>query len=177
VNFAFSWGYWGLQTWLPTLLQQRGLTLPESYGFIALSAVCMFPGYVAASFLTGRLGRKKVMIAFVVASALAGYGFANASSLTSLYFFNFVLAFFSLGAWGVWDTWNSELYPTRIRVVGSSWGVVAQRIANTFAPAMVGVLVARATSFNTTVTFVNMFLVVTAVLAVFLPETEGHDLD
>jgi putative MFS transporter len=137
----------------------------------------MFPGYVAASFLTGRFGRKKVMIAFVVASALAGYGFANASNLTSLYFFNFVLSFFSLGAWGVWDTWNSELYPTRIRVVGSSWGVVAQRVANTFAPAMVGMLVARAAPFNTTVTFVNMFLVVTAALALLLPETEGRDLD
>lgn len=59
VNFTFSWGYWGLQTWLPTLLQQRGLSLPQSYGFIALSALCMIPGYMAAAYLTARLGRKK----------------------------------------------------------------------------------------------------------------------
>jgi len=177
LNFFFSWGYWGLQTWLPTLLSQRGLSLSQSYGFIALSAVCMFPGYVAASYLTGRFGRKRVMIGFVVASAIAGYGFANAPTLTSLYLFNFTLAFFSLGAWGVWDTWNSELYPTRIRAVGTSWGQVSQRVANTVAPAMVGVLVASSSSFNMTVTFIDLFLVATAVLALFLPETEGRDLD
>jgi len=176
VNLAFSWGYWGLQTWLPTLLQQRGLNLPQSYGFIALSAVCMIPGYVAASWLTGRFGRKRVMIVFVVASALAGFGFANAGDRTALYACNFLLSFFSLGAWGVWDTWMGELYPTRIRVVGFSWGVVAQRVANTVAPSVVGILVARYSSFNLTATFIDVFLVITAVLALFLPETEGHDL-
>lgn len=177
VNFSFSWGYWGLQTWLPTLLQQRGLDLPQSYGFIALSAVCMIPGYLAASWLTGRFGRKRVVIAFIVASALAGYGFANASDLPSLYAFNFLLAFFSLGAWGVWDTWMGELYPTRIRVIGYSWGVMAQRVANTLAPSVVGILIARSSSFNVTATFIDAFLVATAILATFLPETEGRDLD
>jgi MFS transporter, putative metabolite:H+ symporter len=177
VNFAFSWGYWGLQTWMPTLLQQRGLSLPQSYGFIALSAVCMIPGYLAASWLTGRFGRKRVVIAFVAASAIAGYGFANATDLPGLYASNFLLAFFSLGAWGVWDTWIGELYPTRIRVIGYSWGVMAQRVANTLAPSVVGLLIARSSSFNLTATFIDAFLVVTALLAMFLPETEGRDLD
>lgn len=176
INFAFSWGYWGLQTWLPTLLAQRGLSLPESYGFIALSAVCMIPGYITASFLTARFGRKWVMIAYVAISAVAGFGFANAASAEALYACNLILAFFSLGAWGVWDTWIGELYPTQVRVVGNSWAVFAQRLANTIAPTVVGVLVAQSASFNTTVTFINMFLFATAVLALFLPETEGKDL-
>lgn len=176
VNFSFSWGYWGLQTWLPTLLAQRGLSLPESYSFIALSAVCMIPGYISASFLTGRYGRKKVMIAYVALSAVAGFGFANATSVEALYLCNFLLAFFSLGAWGVWDTWIGELYPTGVRVIGYSWGVMAQRLANTVAPSVVGVLVAHSTSFSMTANFINMFLFATVILALFLPETEGEDL-
>lgn len=176
VNFTFSWGYWGLQTWLPTLLQERGLSLPQSYGFIALSALCMIPGYVAASFLTARIGRKWVVVTFVGVSALAGFGFANATDRVGLYACNFILAFFSMGAWGVWDTWLGELYPTRIRVVGYSWGIVAQRIANTAAPSVVGLLVASASSFNMTVGFINVFLLATALLAFLLPETEGRDL-
>lgn len=176
INFTFAWGYWGLQTWLPTLLQQRGLSLPQSYGFIAISALCMIPGYISASFLTGRFGRKKVMIAYVALSAVAGYVFANAQTQGALYFSNFALAFFSLGAWGVWDTWVGEMYATRLRTIGYSWAIFAQRVANFAAPAFIGFLVARGSSFNMTTTFINLFLVVTVLLALLLPETEGKEL-
>ena len=176
VNFTFNWGYWGLQTWLPTLLQQRGFNLPQSYGFIAISALCMIPGYVVASYLTGRYGRKWIMVGFVSASALAGFGFANAPSHLLLYVFNFLLAFFSLGAAGIWNTWSGEFYPTKVRVPGYSWGLAAGRLANIIAPSVVGFLVADSSSFNSTTTFINTFLFVTAALVLFLPETEGHDL-
>ncbi|KRP51195.1 MFS transporter [Pseudomonas poae] len=176
VNFTFSWGYWGLQTWLPTLLQQRGLSLPQSYGFIALSAVCMIPGYMAASWLTHRLGRKKVLIAFISAAVLAGYGFANSQSLEMLYLSNFALAFFSLGAWGVWGTWVSELYPTPLRTLGYGWAIFAQRLANILAPSLIGALVAYGASFNVTTTLINAFMLVSVLLVVFIPETEGEAL-
>jgi putative MFS transporter len=165
-----------LQTWLPTLLQQRGLSLPQSYGFIALSALCMIPGYMAASYLTGRFGRKKVIVTFISASVLAGYGFANAHSLEMLYLSNFALAFFSLGAWGVWGAWIGELYPTSLRTVGYGWAIFAQRVANVLAPSLIGALIAYGTSFNQTTSIINAFLLVTVILAAFMPETEGEAL-
>ncbi|WP_324658487.1 MFS transporter [Burkholderia thailandensis] len=177
LNFTFSWGYWGLQTWLPTLLQQRGLSVPQSYGFIAISALCMIPGYITASFLTGWIGRKKVLIAYIAAAAVSGYVFANASSMPAVYGANFALAFFSLGAWGVWDTWIAELYPTRVRTIGYSWAILAQRVANIIAPSFIGALVAHGTSFNMTTSIINVFMVTSAALAILLPETEGKDLD
>ncbi|WP_143498451.1 MULTISPECIES: MFS transporter [unclassified Pseudomonas] len=176
VNFTFSWGYWGLQTWLPTLLQQRGLSLPQSYSFIAWSAICMIPGYMVASYLTGRLGRKKVLIGFIAAAVVAGYGFANSQSMEMLYLSNFALAFFSLGAWGVWGTWVCELYPTSLRTLGYSWAALAQRIANVIAPTLIGMLVAYGSSFNMTTTIINMFMVATLFLVAFIPETEGKPL-
>ena len=176
VNFTFSWGYWGLQTWLPTLLQQRGLSLPQSYGFIAFSALCMIPGYMVASYLTSRLGRKQVVVSFIGAAVLAGYGFANAQTLEMLYLSNFALAFFSMGAWGVWDTWVGELYPTRLRLLGYSWAVFSQRVANILAPSLIGVLVALGTSFNMTTTLINGFMLASVLLALLIPETEGERL-
>ena len=176
VNFTFSWGYWGLQTWLPTLLQQRGLSLPQSYGFIALSALFMIPGYMAASWLTMRWGRKKTIIAFISASVVAGYGFANVQSLEMLYVSNFSLAFFSLGAWGVWGTWIGELYPTPLRTIGYGWAIFAQRVANIMAPSLIGALIAYGSSFNLTITLINGFMFVTVLLVLFIPETEGKAL-
>lgn len=176
VNFTFSWGYWGLQTWLPTLLQQRGLSLPQSYGFIALSALCMIPGYVAASYLTQRFGRKKIIISFISCSVVAGYAFANAQSLQMLYISNFALAFFSLGAWGVWAAWIGELYPTPLRTLGYGWAIFAQRVANVLAPSLIGALIAHGASFNLTTSVINGFLLVTVLLAACIPETEGEAL-
>jgi putative MFS transporter len=176
INFAFSWGYWGLTSWMPILLGKRGLSSPQGLKFMAISAVFMFPGYIASSYLPGKFGRKRVMFWFVLMSAVAGFGFACSRSLAQMYLFNFALSFFSLGAWGVWDTWMAELYPTEIRGVSYSLGLCAQRLANTLAPITIGAMLAANTSFPVTVSFISVFLVITFISSLFLPETEGQIL-
>ncbi|MFD1046973.1 MFS transporter, partial [Kibdelosporangium lantanae] len=177
LNFVFNWGYWGLQTWLPTLLMDRGLSLSTSLGFAALSALVMIPGYISASFLTQRYGRKWIFLIYVVAAALGGFWFATAATTFELYAGNFVLSFFSLGAWGVWNVWNMEFYPTALRGTASSWATTAQLGATTLAPSVVGALLANATGFTPTLLIINAFLTVTALLALPLPETEGKHLE
>ncbi|WP_026576163.1 MFS transporter [Bacillus sp. UNC438CL73TsuS30] len=176
VNFAFSFGYWGLYTWIPTLLQQKGLSMGQSMGFVALSAVAQIPGYLVSAQLTSRFGRKKVMFAFVLFAAIFGFAFAYSSNLTELYIFNFALAFFSLGAWGVWNTWFGEIYPTNIRGVGYSFGVAGQRWANTIAPSLIGFVIGLGWVFGATVSFIQVFMVVTLITILFIRETEGEIL-
>ena len=85
------------------------------------------------------------------------------------------MSFFSLGAWGVWNTWLGEIYDTRNRGAGTAWGVSAQRVANAIAPVAIGGILATS-SFLQTVSFIAMFLAVTFVAALYLPETEGQAL-
>lgn len=177
INFTFSWGYWGLQTWMPTLLEGRGLSASSSLSFIALSAVIMIPGYITASFLTGRFGRKWVFTGYVLAAAAGGFYFATASTATEMYIGMSLLAFFGQGAWGVWDTWLGELYPSAVRGSGFGLGVFGQRVANTIAPSLVGFLLAAATGTASTILFISTFLFVTVILGLFLPETEGSELE
>lgn len=175
INFCFSWGYWGLTSWLPTLLAEKGLSGGQGLGFLALSALFMFPGYISASFLTARFGRKKVMTIFVLLSTVAGFGFAYSQTVTQLYLWNFMLSFFSLGAWGIWNTWLGEIYATRTRGQGVAWGVMTQRVANSIAPIAIGAVLAGGT-FLQTVSFISIFLAITFVAALFLKETEGEIL-
>lgn len=177
INFSLSWGYWGLQTWLPGLLAERGLSLPGSFAFIALSALFMIPGYAAAAYLTPRLGRKGVFLLFVFMGVIGGMTFAYAGSLTWLYIGNFLMSFFAQGAWGVWDTWLGEIYPTKSRGKGYSVGISAQRVANALAPGLIGFLVAASFGFTPTVVFIEAFFIVALVLAIALPETEGRQLE
>ncbi|SHT16827.1 arabinose efflux permease family protein [Mycobacteroides abscessus subsp. abscessus] len=176
VNFCFSFGYWGLYTWIPTLLQQKGLSMGQSLGFVALSAIAQIPGYVAAAHLTSKYGRKKVMFAFVLLASIFGFAFAYSSNLFQLYTFNFVLGFFSLGAWGVWNTWFGEIYPTNVRGVGYSWGVGGQRWANTVAPSLIGFVIGLGWVFGATVSFIQIFMVITLITILFIRETEGEIL-
>lgn len=143
---------------------------------MAISALFMFPGYMVSSYLTGKYGRKKVMALFVFFAAVSGFGFANANTLQEMYIWNFALSFFSLGAWGVWDTWMAELYPTEVRGVSYSVGMTGQRVANAIAPSVIGAMLAINSSFLTTVSFISAFLVVTFVASLFLKETEGEIL-
>jgi len=147
INFCFAWGYWGMTTWLPPLLAERGLSTQQGLEFIALSALFMFPGYISAAYLTGKIGRKKVMLIYVALATVAGIGFGLSETSTQLYAWNFTLSFFSLGAWGIWNTWQGEVYATATRGPGVAWGVMLQRVANTIAPVVIGFVFA-ATGFE-----------------------------
>jgi len=177
INFLFSWGYWGLQTWLPTLLQERGLSLPGSYGFIALSTAWMIPGYLSAGWATRRFGRKPVMVTYVTLAAISGLVFALSHNLLLLYLGNFAMSFFNQGAWGVWNTWKSELYDTRTRTPGYSLAILAQRITNIIAPIIIGMLVAAGAGFMVIIGFIDLFIALTIILALMLPETEGQRIE
>jgi putative MFS transporter len=174
VNFCFCWGYWALASWMPLLLAKKGLSTPEGNEFMALTALIMFPGYMTASWLTGRYGRKKIMVAFVSLAAIFGFCFAQSRTLAQMYLWSFGLYFFNQGAWGVWDTWMGELYPTDVRGVGYSVGLTVQRVSNSLAPVVIGALLARNTSFSLTVSFISAFLVGTVLFTLFLDETEGE---
>jgi putative MFS transporter len=173
VNFCFCWGYWALASWMPLLLAKKGLSAPEGNEFMALTALIMFPGYMTASWLTARYGRKKIMVVFVSLAALFGFCFAQSMTLAQMYLGSFGLYFFNQGAWGVWDTWMGELYPTDVRGVGYSVGLTVQRVSNSLAPVVIGALLARNTTFSLTVSFISAFLVGTVIFTLFLNETEG----
>lgn len=176
INFCFSWGYWALASWMPILLEKQGLSRPQGDTFMAQSALAMFPGYMVASWLTSRYGRKKIMVLFVGCASVFGFCFAQSVTLAQMYLWNFGLFFFNQGAWGVWDTWMGEIYPTDVRGVGYSVGLTVQRVANAMAPVVIGGLLANNTSFSLTVSFISAFLVGTVIFSLFLQETEGEIL-
>jgi MFS transporter, putative metabolite:H+ symporter len=176
INLFFTFGYWALATWMPLLLAKQGLSLPQGDEFMALTALIMIPGYMSASWLTARFGRKKIMVAFIGLAAVFGFGFAQSKTLLQMYFWSFGLYFFNQGAWGVWDTWMGELYPTRVRGVSYSAGLTIQRVANSLAPFIIGAMLAQQASFSFTVSFISSFLVLAVIASMFLHETEGETL-
>ncbi|WP_198958364.1 MULTISPECIES: MFS transporter [Amycolatopsis] len=177
VSFTFSWGYWGLQTWLPVLLQGRGMSVSGALWFVAVTQLVSVPGYLLAAWLTRRQGRKRVFLWFVLASAAGGVLFGIAANAGQMYAGNLVLAFFSLGAWGIWNTWAGEALPTSLRGLGYAWITSAILLANTVSVPVIGAMMDHGVPSVAVIGSIVAFLVVALLAVLPLPETEGRALD
>ncbi len=129
---ALVFSYYGIFTWLPSLLLAKGFTLQEALWLNLAVAIFQIPGYYAAAALVDRLGRKPTLVAFLTCAAIGSFFFAGATlaaqpSVAAVIGWGAVIAFFNLGAWGVTYTYTPEQYPTAIRASGAGLAAGADR--------------------------------------------------
>ncbi|QIN29790.1 MFS transporter [Brevibacterium luteolum] len=176
ISFCYNWGYWGLQSWLPIFLQEKGLSISGSLGFVALSQLVAVPGYLSAAWLTRRLGRRWVFVAFAVGATLGGLIFAAAAGPVQMYIGNFMYAFFVLGSWGIWNTWSGEALPTKARGYGYATSSASLLLANAIAVPIVGWMIDSGWSITATVGSIAAFMAIGILTTFGIPETEGKAL-
>lgn len=176
ISFCYNWGYWGLQSWLPVLLQDKGLSVSGSLGFVALSQLFAVPGYLLAAWSTKRYGRRWVFFTFAVGATLGALLFGTASGSSQMYLGNIMFAFFILGSWGVWNTWSGEALPTKIRGVGYTASTASLLLASAIAVPVVGSMMDAGWSHTVVVGSIAAFMAVAVCGSFFMPETEGRTL-
>ncbi len=134
---ALVFSYYGIFTWLPSLLLAKGFTLREALWLNLAIAVFQIPGYYAAAALVDRIGRKVTLVAFLACAALGSFFFAGTilaaqPAVGAVLAWGAVIAFFNLGAWGVTYTYTPEQYPTAIRASGVGFAAGAGRLVGAF---------------------------------------------
>lgn len=180
---ALVFSYYGIFTWLPSLLIAKGFTLREALWLNLAIAVFQIPGYYAAAALVDRLGRKPTLVAFLTCAALGSFFFAGAAlaphpSVAEVVGWGAVIAFFNLGAWGVTYTYTPEQYPTAIRAGGAGLAAGAGRLVGAFAPSVVPLLLARTGSpYAVFVVFAAVMLAGALVVLALGEETRGRTLE
>lgn len=181
ITLVFS--YYGIFTWLPSLLVAKGFTLQQSLWLNLAIAVFQIPGYYAAAALVDRIGRKPTLVAFLACAAIGSFFFAGATlspapSVAAVIGWGAVIAFFNLGAWGVTYTYTPEQYPTAIRATGAGFAAGAGRLVGAFAPAIVGVMLVRLGSpYAVFLAFAMVMLAGALVVLALGEETRGKSLE
>lgn len=172
VWFGVSLSYYGVFTWIPSLLVADGFTLVRSFSFTLIITLAQLPGYAAAAWLIEAWGRRATLVTFLAGSAVAAmlYGFANAP--WQIIAAGCLLSFFNLGAWGALYAIGPELYPTSIRATGTGAAASFGRLASIIAPLIVPLLMAGAGPIALFTIFATAFAVAAAA-AYFLPEQRG----
>jgi putative MFS transporter len=175
--------YYGIFTWLPSLLATKGFSVREALALNFAIAVFQIPGYYAAAALVERLGRKPTLVAFLICAAIGSFFFAGATlaaqpSVAAVIGWGAVIAFFNLGAWGVTYTYTPELYPTAVRATGAGFAAGAGRLFGAFAPSLVPLLLVRFGSpYGVFVVFAAVMLAGALVVLVLGEETRGRTLE
>jgi putative MFS transporter len=141
---CFSTTY-GLASWLPTFYKTVfHLSLAQSLNYGLITQLVGFAGSALFAVLVDRIGRKPLLtIGFfaggIALLALYVSGVRSAEMLLVLISIGtFFMAAVSIGL----NLYTPELYPTRVRALGTSLGGAWQRVAAGIGPLVVGALLA-----------------------------------
>jgi MFS transporter, putative metabolite:H+ symporter len=134
----------GLNNWMPTLYNRvYGLSLDQSLRAGTLTNIAQVAVLIVCAFAIDKVGRRRWMTAcFVVGAALLfSLGYFGAGSVTAV----IALVTLSYGIVGSVNTvlylYTPEIYPTRMRAIGTGAASCWLRLASAAGPLLVGYLV------------------------------------
>ncbi|MCD2336520.1 MFS transporter [Bacillus cereus] len=175
--FCVVFSYYGMFLWLPSVMVLKGFSLIKSFQYVLIMTLAQLPGYFTAAWFIERLGRKFVLVTYLIGTACSAYLFGVADSLTVLIVAGMLLSFFNLGAWGVLYAYTPEQYPTVIRGTGAGMAAAFGRIGGILGPLLVGYLVASEASLSLIFTiFCGSILIGVFAVIILGQETKQREL-
>ncbi|KXY32561.1 MFS transporter [Bacillus sp. FSL K6-0067] len=175
--FSVVFSYYGMFLWLPSVMVLKGFSLIKSFQYVLIMTLAQLPGYFTAAWFIERLGRKFVLVTYLIGTACSAYLFGVAESLTVLIVAGMLLSFFNLGAWGALYAYTPEQYPTVIRGTGAGMAAAFGRIGGILGPLLVGYLVASQASLSLIFTiFCGSILIGVLAVIILGQETKQREL-
>jgi MFS family permease len=171
-------GYYAINTWLPTFLKmQRGLSVLNTGGYLAVVILGSFAGYLVGAHLADPLGRRRTLMLFAVCSfvTVAAYAYLPLTN-SAMLVLGFPLGFFASGIFSPVGAFFTELFPSRLRGSGQGFSYNFGRALGALFPALVGYLSATMSLGHAIATFAVSAYALMIVAVALLPETKGREL-
>jgi MFS family permease len=122
--FGAQWVPYTATTWMPSLLKADLKFSPGTASLVLyLASAVSFIGFIAAGTLSDYFGRRRVFLAFAGLQAVCFavmFGLALAGTGLGQFVWLYLLASLLTGYFGIFGVWFGELFPTRIRSLGSA---------------------------------------------------------
>lgn len=175
--FCVVFSYYGMFLWLPSVMVMKGFSLIKSFQYVLIMTLAQLPGYFTAAWLIEKMGRKFVLVTYLIGTALSAYFFGAADSLGLLITSGIFLSFFNLGAWGALYAYTPEQYPTNIRGTGAGMAASFGRVGGILGPLLVGYLAAREYDISYIFTIFCAAVLIGAATVLFMgKETKNKEL-
>ena len=176
-----SWMTFGAQlsvlTLMPTILVAQGYSITKSFSFTIVMQMGSLLGAIAASTMGYYFPRKRVLTVGAIAACLAGLAFGNFTDSVAMILvcgalFQFCVLTLNTSIW----IFAPELYPTRIRALGTSFLLALGTIGG----AMSQVLAGRMFDLHGVSGMFGMIAAMYFIFAIavqFAPETFGRSIE
>ena len=178
--FATYLANYGLTTWLPSVYQQVfKLPIEQALSYGLISNVLGLASSVACALLIDRVGRRVWFTAAFGGSAIALLTlWAIGPSTPERVLICSTLSFMSISTLSLaMYLYTSEMYPTRVRALGTGAATAWLRIASIIGPVTVGTLVATGGLGTVFGLFGGVVLIAGVVMLFFGTETKGKVLE
>ncbi|MFE4703883.1 MFS transporter [Peribacillus simplex] len=171
--FCVVFSYYGMFLWLPSVMVLKGFSMIQSFEYVLIMTLAQLPGYFSAAWLIEKMGRKFVLITYLIGTAVSAFFFGSSEGLALLIVSGMFLSFFNLGAWGALYAYTPEQYPTSVRGTGAGLAAGIGRIGGVLGPLLVGYLVAADTPISSIFTIFTIAILVGAIAVAFGKETKN----
>jgi putative MFS transporter len=176
-NAAQVIGFYGFNSWLPTLLGARGVDVTRGLKYSLIIAVSQPAGPLLGALFADRVERKFQIIGGLACMGLAMAAFAKASSPVLLIILGIVFTLAANIMSYAYHGYQAEVFPTRIRSRAVGFVYSWSRLAAAFAGLLTGALLAQGGVDAVAAFICCAMLLAMAVIAFFGPSTRGLALE
>ncbi|MFE2047278.1 MFS transporter [Streptomyces sp. NPDC059459] len=178
--FTGYFANYGITSWLPTIYEDHfGLDLSTALLYSTVTSCAGLVGCLVVALTVDRVGRRNTVIWCMAAAALCLLllGLAGGDSATGILAWTSLAAVFLFGSNICLYLYTPELFPTRIRALGSSVGGAMNRLGVILGPIVVGAIYAGGAMGTVFVTLAAVALLGSLTAAAWAEETSGRTLE
>jgi putative MFS transporter len=176
-NAAQVIGFYGFNSWLPSLLTARGIEVTQGLKYAFLIAIAQPFGPLIGSLFADVVERRAQIVGGLACMGAAMAAFAYASSPPMLIALGTVFTLAANIMSYAYHGYQAELYPTRIRARAVGFVYSWSRLAAAFAGLIVGFLLATGGVTAVAVFIAGAMLVGIGTISLFGPATKGLALE
>jgi MFS transporter, putative metabolite:H+ symporter len=176
-NAAQVIGFYGFNSWVPTLLIARGINITHSLEYAFIIAISQPVGPLLGSYFADRIERKYQIIAGLAGMAVLMAAFAFATSAAALIAIGIAFTLAANVMSYAFHGYQAELFPTRIRSRAVGFVYSWSRIAAAFSGLITGSLLATGGVPAVAVFIGGAMIVGIVVIGIFGPSTNGLALE
>jgi AAHS family benzoate transporter-like MFS transporter len=147
-SFLCLFMIYGLNTWLPQIMQAAGYSLGSALGFLLVYNVGAVLGLIGISWLADRFESRRVVISSFLMAAVAVGLLSIPVPTIALYGLLILAGAGALGTQAFINAWVSKASPTEVRATAIGWSLGIGRLGSVLAPTALGLLVASGASTN-----------------------------
>ncbi|AQA12656.1 hypothetical protein BV401_21635 [Streptomyces malaysiensis subsp. malaysiensis] len=170
---------YGLSTWLPSILEKKGIGLIGSLAYTAIITAAGVLGALLAGYVAKRVGRRPAIVCGLLLSGLLCLWWGAVSTTLPVIVIGCVATFFGSGIAGsTLFVYASELYPTFNRATGLGWAAAWQKAGGLVIPTVIGwVLALHSSNYIFFVLFavISLLAGISGLVATF--ETKGKTIE